>query len=473
MSVEQIKGTTELKHELLSSEEGQFLDYKETGVTPSKLQKHFVAFANTDGGELLVGISDRDGQKRKVRGFSNPEDANAHIQVLLGETEPAVEGTDVELIDFDGAGWVVHFLVPKSPQVHYASDSRCYIRRNASTRRIKGSRVTRLSHSKGSYSYERVLVDHMSADELIAGGGVTAYLDKIGSSLSGISFLKKNRLVAVGEDGELHPTVASVLLFDRQPQAALDTRCAVKTYRLHTTDPEYKREHLKQKPKTIEGSIIEQIRGTLSSVSDLLETAQVSIGGKLQEAEYPIGALKEIIVNAILHRDYSLNDDVHVRIFDNRIEVQSPGRLPGYITVENILDERYARNPNVVRAVHKLPDAPNYDIGEGLDTAYNLLEDAGLVEPDMQELDNAFMVVVKHKKLASLQELAMEFLEDNEFIRNRDLRKVSGEESENKVKKALQKLRKDDLIVVHDPNASRFKYKYRLTEKGEKYNEHK
>lgn len=318
-----------------------------------------------------------------------------------------------------------------------------------------------------------MLVDHISVDELVAGGGVTAYLDRIGSSLSEVSFLKKNRFVAEDEDEKLCPTVASILLFDPKPQAALDTRCAVKVYRLYTTDSEYKRDHLKEKPQTIEGSIIMQIGNTLESVSELLNTAQVSVGGKLQEAQYPIDALKEIIVNAILHRDYSLNDDIHVRIFDNRIEIQSPGRLPGYITINNILDERYARNPNIVRAMHKLPDAPNYDIGEGLNTAYNLLEDAGLVEPEMRELDNAFMVVVRHKKLASLQELAMEFLEDNEFIRNRDLRRISREESENKVKKALQKLRKDNLIVVHDSEVSRSKYKYRLTEKGEKYNENK
>ena len=83
----------------------------------------------------------------------------------------------------------------------------------------------------------------------------------------------------------------------------------------------------------------------------------VSVGGKLKEAYYPAEALKELLVNAVIHRDYSLNDDIHVRIYDNRIEIQSPGRLPGYITRENILEERYSRKkyPDVTRCLHQCP----------------------------------------------------------------------------------------------------------------------
>ena len=68
---------------------------------------------------------------------------------------------------------------------------------------------------------------------------------------------------------------------------------------------------------------------------------------------------------------YSLNDDIHVKIYDNRIEVISPGKLPRYMTVGNIYDERFSRNPNLVRLLQNLPDPVNHDIGEGLDTARN------------------------------------------------------------------------------------------------------
>ncbi len=155
-----------------------------------------------------------------------------------------------------------------------------------------------------------------------------------------------------------------------------------------------------------------------------------------------------------------------VRIYDNRVEIQSPGRLPGYVTPGNIEDERYARNPNIVRSLHKLPERLNYDIGEGINTAINLLKAAGLVKPEIVELDKAVKVTVSHKRIASLTDIASEYLVENDTITNRVLRELSGEDSENKVKKALQKLREDGVIEPLDPSASVFKFEYRLTKHG-------
>src|SRR6202043_1965483 len=100
-----------------------------------------------------------------------------------------------------------------------------------------------------------------------------------------------------------------------------------------------------------------------------------------EQIKYPQEAIQEIITNAVLHRDYSIADDVHIRIFDNRIEVQSPGRLPAHVTPENILEERFARNGTIVRLLNKFPNAPNKDVGEGLNTAYEAMNKLGLKEP--------------------------------------------------------------------------------------------
>jgi ATP-dependent DNA helicase RecG len=78
------------------------------------------------------------------------------------------------------------------------------------------------------------------------------------------------------------------------------------------------------------------------------------------------------LTNAVIHRDYGIADDIHIRIFDNRVEIESPGRLPAHITPANILDERYSRNGAVVRYINKFPDAPNKDVGEGLNTAFGV-----------------------------------------------------------------------------------------------------
>lgn len=120
----------------------------------------------------------------------------------------------------------------------------------------------------------------------------------------------------------------------------------------------------------------------------------------LEEISYPKVALHEIITNAVLHRDYSIADDIHVRIFDNRVEVESPGGLPAYITPENILDQRYSRNGNVVRWINKFPDPPNKDVGEGLNTAFDAMNELKLKPPEIEDLKSSVIVRIRHERLA-------------------------------------------------------------------------
>lgn len=461
MAFETKTTNNEVKKLLLKAKEDHFLDLKSIQIAPSKLQTHFVAFANTDGGELIVGVEDVSFLGERIKGFASLEDANDLINTLLSQTKPAVEGVGVEFLDFNKNGFVLRVNVPKSQHVHYTAADECYVRLNASTRRIKGEQITRLSYAKGSYSYERVPIPHVSAEEILESSYLSKYLEKIEAFQEPEKLLKKQRLL-IQHEGKLVPTVACVLLFDDEPQASLDTRCSIKVYRLQTTERDYKREHLAEMPSTIEGSLEEQINKVKSRVSELLEDVTINLGGKRTKLKYPAEALEEILVNAIIHRDYSVNDDIHVRIYDNRVEIQSPGRLPGYVTLKNIIDERYSRNPNIVRMLHKLPNPPNHDIGEGLNTAYNAMRKAGLVEPEIKELENAVLVTVEHRRIASLEDAIVEYLKDNDTVTNKIVRQLTGEDSENKVKKALQKLRRDDVIEVVDPSVSVYKYSYRL-----------
>ncbi len=255
-------------------------------------------------------------------------------------------------------------------------------------------------------------------------------------------------------------------MFDTEPQATLVTRCAIKVYRLLTTEDEYKREQLKEVPKTINGPLEQQIFEAISAVKALLKNASISVGSKLEKLNYPEKTIHEILVNAAIHRDYSLNDDIHIRIFDNRIEVISPGKFPGYITIDNIYDERFSRNPNIVRLLHNLPNPVNHDIGEGLDTARNEMKKAGLVDPIIQEQANSVKITIQHKKIASLEDIILNYLSTHagESITNKTVRELSGEDDVNKVKKAFQRLRSLKKIKPVDPNANPFDFAYILKE---------
>src|SRR6185295_9200933 len=93
----------------------------------------------------------------------------------------------------------------------------------------------------------------------------------------------------------------------------------------------------------------------------------------LLEVQYPAETLHEIITNAVLHRDYSVAADIQIRIFDNRIEVESPGRVACHLTTDNILHTQFARNQRHVRMINIFHNPPNKDVGEGLNTAFDAM----------------------------------------------------------------------------------------------------
>lgn len=446
---------------LLCTQEDHFCDLKSKEIQPAKLQETFVAFANADGGDIYIGIEDQKYKGERVNPFHTKEDANAILSVLLEQTSPAVENVGVEFLNL-AVGCLLHISIPKSPKVHYTAAGDCYVRLNASKVKIKGERVTSLAYSKGAALYERVPVESVELEEISESAALQDYKQRVATSLDSRRFLKKQRLTT-DKNEKTHPNVGCVLLFDDEPQATVETRCAIKVYRLRTTDAEYKREHLAEMPATVNGSLEIQILTALAEISLLVDGASYYEGENLVALKYPVDAIKELLVNAAIHRDYSLNDDIHVRLFDNRIEISSPGKLPGYMTLENLYDERFSRNPNIVRMLHNLPDPLNHDIGEGLDTVRNEMTKAGLVAPTFEMRGNAFVAIIRHQRMASVEDVVMQYLTKHPTapMTNKLARQLSGEDDINKVKKALQKLRADGFIDVVDPTASAFNFQYK------------
>lgn len=452
---------------LLIKQEDHFLDFKSKLIAPAKLQECFVAFANTDGGELYIGIEDEKCIGERVNGFRKIEDANDILEMLLEQTIPAVDNLDIEYIDFETKGYVLHIFIPKSSKVHFTAQNKCFIRVNANKKEIKGEKILSLGYAKGSYQYEKQIVKHVDINELFISNYLQNYMERIQTNLLPEKFLRKQRLVEETE-GRLYPNVGGILLFDEEPQATLDTRCGIKLYRMRTTSAEYDRRFLDSMPETINGCLEELINKTIISIDKMLEDTLYNIDGKYKKSKYPTIAIKEVLVNAIIHRDYSLSDDIHVIIYDNRIEIKSPGKLPGFITVENIYEERYSRNPNIVRMLHKLPEPPNHDIGEGLNTVKNELHQVGLVPPEIIETENSVVIVIRHTKIATIEQVVRDLFRENpnRSITNRKVREASGENDINIVKKSLQRLRKTGYIQLKEEGVNAFKYEYVLGNVG-------
>ena len=199
-------------------------------------------------------------------------------------------------------------------------------------------------------------------------------------------------------------------------------------------------------PISIEGCAYHQISKAVSQTTDLVEDIKILGPEGLEQIEYPRETLHEVITNAVLHRDYSIAKDVHISIYDNRIEVESPGTLPGHVTCENILDEQFARNASIVRIINKFNEPPNKDIGEGLNTAFEAMRKLKLKQPEIKETDSSVIVKIRHETLASPEEAVMSYLDRYDEIQNRDARKITGITSENTMKNVFYRLRDRGLL---------------------------
>ena len=141
------------------------------------------------------------------------------------------------------------------------------------------------------------------------------------------------------------------------------------------------------------GTLPEMIESTLQFVSRNTRVAAKVIGSQRAEVtEYPTLAIREAIVNAVCHRDYTIGgDDIRMAIFDDRIEVQSPGGLPGHLTLENLEKEHYLRNPLIAQLLFNIKYVERWNTG--IRKMKEWMKEHGLEEPIFEDSKVSFSVI--------------------------------------------------------------------------------
>lgn len=429
---------------MAQTDEGQFSDVKSIDIAPGKLTQSMSAFANADGGELFIGVDESKSggtRLRTWRGFDRIESANGHLQAFEGFF-PLSQDFQYEFCKCsEYPGLLLHALISKTQAIKKASNGIIYLRRGAQNLPVTEiEAIRRLEYTKGIASFEAESVN-VDQDDVIGSDTTKKFIAQVVPRAESEAWLRKQSLIRDGK-----PIVAGVLLFADEPQAALPKHCGIKIARYKTKGAEGSREHLAFNPLTVEGSLYDQIRQAVSLTTKTVEEAPRMGEGGLEKVEYPPETLHEIITNAVLHRDYSIADDVHIRIFDNRVEVQSPGRLPAHITPVNILKERFARNGRIVRLLNKFPDPPNKDVGEGLNTAFDAMHKLGLKEPIIEEGENHVLVTIRHEPLATPEVAIMDYLETHESINNAIAREVTHIQEDWKVRGIFRGMERRGMI---------------------------
>lgn len=432
--------------DILIIQEDWLIDKKGKDIKPAKLSKTVSAFANTNGGDIYLGISHKEDKTVYFwDGFDSEEQMNQHIDVVTNMFD-SYEDYSMETYQSNVDGtFVLHIIVHKTQKIIYASDGKAYVRHGVQNSPCDNDeKLIRLRLDKGLSSYEDEYTQS-NLDDLKSSRVLCNFLTQVAPTTTPYDWLRRQKVM----NSNAYISVAGVLLYDECPQATLPKQSAIKILRYHTEETNGTRETLDVGfPMTIEGDVYSLIHEAVQKTKEIVETSGVVGESDTEMKEYPEITLHEIITNAVLHRDYSIKKDIQIRIFTNRIEIESPGKLPGHITLENILQEQCARNPKIVRLIAKFPSPPNKDVGEGLNSAFNAMKQMQLKEPKIEETESSVIVTIKHERLADAETVVWEYLQTHNTINNEIARLLTGITDANKMKRVFYRLRGQGKIQI-------------------------
>jgi len=374
--------------DILREKEGQLFDRKSARIEPRDLANHIIAFANADGGFIVIGIDD-DG---KIAGFNEyPTKLNAFLQTPWDLCIPAVmtEHKFIECINQHGkADKVLLLEILQSGKLHANTKDEAYLRLGDKSHKLTFEERTQLIYDRGEASWESVPIMEFDPGELDM-ELLERYRRMLETSLDAHRLLIARRL-AQQNDGKLVLNRAGVLLFAKNP-CFWFPRANLRLLRYEGTTAETgPRMNLTKDirlelplPKLLDEAF--RIIGT-----QLREFTRLVKGGKfLTTPEYPMFAWQEAISNAVVHRAYNITGtDIQIKLFDDRVEVESPGKLPGLVRVHNMRRIHFSRNPLITRVMTEMEYTR--ELGEGVDRMILEMEKLGLEPPVFEEY--AFML---------------------------------------------------------------------------------
>ncbi|MDL1900482.1 hypothetical protein FBR02_06900 [Anaerolineae bacterium CFX9] len=420
--------TAMLNPEFLKNGPGPRMAFIEK-IDSKSIAETMVAFANTDGGTLVVGLKDNGDIGTKVES----EPLGKALKEADALTSPSIVTGSWEPVETE-SGTVYALRVPRSIELHALSDGRVLIRSDKANRPLGGQEILKLASAKSTGDYESEAVPGATKDDF-SRKMIDEYLAKRAERTKRPYNGKVDDLLReIGAiDNASRPTVSGVLLFTEYPQHWLPQSGVVfakfvgKTPRGENGLAGYTRR------EELTGPLPRLIEAAWNLVWSEMAVSAVVKGLEREETyEYPQFAVREAIVNAICHRDYRLRGRrIEIRMYSDRLEVISPGGLPGFITVDNIIDEHFSRNPRIVNGLFQWGYIE--ELGLGIDRMVEVMEQAGHSPPTFDARPYSFAVVLHNTREKQAlpdwvrntnhrQSRALQYIRDHGSITNREYR---------------------------------------------------
>ena len=462
---------------LLAAPESRTLDFKRISGKQGRMYEAVCAFANTEGGLLVIGLGDvkamKPGDKPQSRLFGVEENAEGFDDFrreLLNRFTPAITKLHwlrVPCTLHNGQpGHVVLLRVEKSDQVHSIIGNGTWTRMDASNRELSAAEIADLAYQRGVKSAETLPMP--VALNLLNSDAWRSYCTARGLADADLAVRLPRLGLAVPGEGGLQPLLAALLLFADEPGALLagqGMRADIRVF--HYQGKAVQRgevPNLLLPPKTMTGPVVEQIAKAQAYVLERLAVGLTMEGsGFKTRYRFPARVIREAVTNAVVHRDYRLNRDIHVRIFDDRVEVESPGRLPGNLTPATI-DKAGSmpRNSLLARHLREFPNPPNVDAGEGVPMMFAQMAQASLYKPLYREqLDAAvptLLVTLLNEERPPLWLQVSDWIDRHGPIANAQLREISGFDTLGASKQLKQWVAQGVLVALPGASLKHMRY---------------
>jgi ATP-dependent DNA helicase RecG len=452
---------------LLQQGKGQEIDFRIEQTSARALAESLIALANANGGTVLVGVDPGSARPQGLKDAEAARDAALEAAFL---TEPSLIIPLPEVVALDDKDVLVITIPPGLPHV-YSLRGKYLIRVGTQNKPLAPKKLRQLIIERGEISFESLTQAGATLDD-IDWDKAERYLASLGGlSAATTEEALYNRGCLVREDGGYRPTNAGVLLFGVQPERFVkSSEIIVARYAGREMSDAFVREDIR-------GTLPDQIRRAEAFlVSNMKRGVRLVSLEREEQVEYPTKAVREAIVNAVAHRDYSIRgDEIRVFMFSDRIEFYSPGRLPGHVTVDNIVEERFSRNEVIVQVLADMGFIEH--LGYGIDRMIKLMRDYGLPAPRFQETAGGFRVILyghgegvseekidrgrwAHLDLNERQEKALAYLLEKERITNREYQELCPEVSPETIRRDLADLvNKNVLLQIGRKRATYYIFK--------------
>jgi predicted HTH transcriptional regulator len=377
--------------ELLKRNEGKTLEFKRDLSSPEGILKCLVAFANTAGGIVAIGVE--DGSKR-VRGVPDVLRAEEKLANLVSDSIRPRLIPDIEVVPWRKLNVLTVQVYPSNTRPHYLErlgpENGVFIRVGSTVRKAEELQIEELKRLKWRTSFDEQAIPGLNSEAIdfrVASELLAPY-----RQLNAQAW--KTLRITTEHQGRQVPTVGGLLLFGKDrfarfPDAWIQAGRFAGTNRTRLLDSVEIRSFL---PRAAE----EAIRFAQKHL-----THESIIEGVRREERWsvPLVAIREAIMNAIVHADYAQQGaPIRIALFDDRIEIENPGLLPFGLTIEDIMQGvSKLRNRVIGRVFHELHLIEQW--GSGIQRMTAACQEAGMEAPKLEEIGVHFRVTISSARV--------------------------------------------------------------------------